>query len=152
MWQNKMHYFNEYFPWFLALHVMAFISWMAGMFYLPRLFVYHTQIKHDDEYARFCLMEKRLLRQIMTPAACITFITGSLMASLPHIIDWHALWWWGKILCLVGMFAFHGLCARWCRAFAQKRNKHTEKFYRFANEVPTILMMIIVIMIIVRPG
>lgn len=148
---SSMSFLISYQPWILAVHVMGFISWMAGMFYLPRLFVYHTQITDDAEYARFCLMEKRLLRQIMTPAACVTFITGSLMASLPHIIDWHALWWWGKIISLVGMFAFHGICAKWCRSFREKKNLHSEKFYRFANEVPTILMMIIVIMIIVRP-
>ncbi|MXV45154.1 protoporphyrinogen oxidase HemJ [Saccharibacter sp. 17.LH.SD] len=138
--------------WILALHVMAFISWMAGLFYLPRLFVYHTQVsKGSSESERFSLMEKRLLRQIMTPAMCVTLLTGAIIASLPGVIDWHAAWWWVKLLCVVGMFAFHGACARWWKGFASGRNTHDERFYRLVNEIPTVLMMVIVIMIIVRP-
>ncbi len=138
--------------WLVALHIMAFVSWMAGMFYLPRLFVYHTQMEPDSaESARFCLMERRLQRQIMAPAMVVTFFTGALMASLPGVVDWSALWWWVKLLCLLGMFMFHGACAVWRRGFAEGRNQHGERFYRIANEVPTVLMILIVIMIVVRP-
>ncbi|MUG05476.1 protoporphyrinogen oxidase HemJ [Bombella sp. ESL0378] len=138
--------------WFVALHIMAFVSWMAGLFYLPRLFVYHTQMApNSEEYVRFCLMERRLQRQIMAPAMVVTFFTGALMASLPGVVDWSALWWWVKIVCLFGMFAFHGACAVWRRGFAEGHNHHRERFYRIANEVPTILMIVIVIMIVVRP-
>lgn len=138
--------------WIIALHVMAVIAWMAGIFYLPRLFVYHTQVQHGTtESDRFTLMERRLLKQIMAPAMVVTFLTGSAMASLPGVVDWHAGWWWAKLVSVIGMFAFHGTCARWWRGFSQGRNAHSERYYRVANEVPTILMMIIVVMIIVRP-
>lgn len=143
---------SAHIQWLLALHIMAFISWMAGMFYLPRLFVYHTQIQiGTGEYARFCLMERRLLRQIMTPAMIVTVLTGGIMACLPSVIDWSASWWWVKLAAVCGLFAFHGFCARWRREFANDKNTRSEEFYRFANEVPTFLMALIVIMIIVRP-
>ncbi|QDH15140.1 protoporphyrinogen oxidase HemJ [Oecophyllibacter saccharovorans] len=138
--------------WILALHVMAFISWMAGLFYLPRLFVYHTQVRPGtEEYARLTLMEWRLLHQIMLPAMIVTFLTGACMAALPGVVDWHAAWWWTKLIALVFLFGFQGMCGRWQRAFARDDNTHSERFYRIANEVPTLLMMVIVIMIVVRP-
>lgn len=147
-----MLFLMSHLSWILALHVMAFISWMAGIFYLPRLFVYHTQIQHGTaESDRFTLMERRLLKQIMTPAMVVTFLTGATMASLPGVVDWHAPWWWVKVVCVVGMFGFHGACARWWRGFAQGCNTHPERYYRMANEVPTVLMMVIVVMIVVRP-
>lgn len=145
-------FFLEHLSWVVALHIMAFVSWMAGLFYLPRLFVYHTQIAvGSEESARFCLMEKRLQRQIMAPAMVVTFLTGAVMASLPGVVDWHSVWWWVKLGCVMGMYGFHGACAVWRRGFSQGNNQHSERFYRFANEVPTILMILIVIMIVVRP-
>lgn len=147
-----MAIFQHYFTWILSLHIMAFISWMAGLFYLPRLFVYHTQVEPGTkEDQRFCLMEKRLYRQIMTPAMVVTFLTGILMTSLPHVINWQSLWWWVKIFAVLGMAGFQGICHCWRRDFSLGENKHSERFYRCVNEIPTILMMIIVVMIIVRP-
>lgn len=145
-------FLTAHLSWILALHVMAFVSWMAGMFYLPRLFVYHTQVRPGtEEYRRFTLMEKRLLRQIMLPAMIVTFLTGACMAALPGVVDWQAGWWWTKLVALVGLFGFQGACARWQKAFAADRNTRSERFYRIANEVPTLLMMVIVVMIVVRP-
>ncbi|QHI96226.1 protoporphyrinogen oxidase HemJ [Aristophania vespae] len=147
-----MVFLQDHFTWILALHIMAFISWMAGLFYLPRLFVYHTQLEHGSrEDKRFALMERRLYKQIMTPAMIVTFVTGITMASLPHIVDWHSFWWWSKVISVLALGAFQGACGMWRRLFEQGKNSHNERFYRIINEVPTILMMIIVIMIVVRP-
>lgn len=142
----------KHLNWFVSLHIMAFVSWMAGLFYLPRLFVYHTQIRPgSEENTRFCLMERRLQKQIMAPAMIVTFFTGALMASLPGVVSWSSGWWWVKVFCLLGLFMFHGACSVWRRDFAAGRNLRSERFYRIVNEVPTILMVLIVIMIVVRP-
>ena len=141
-----------YQSWILSVHIMAFIAWMAGTFYLPRLYVYHCQVVPGSaESERFKVMERKLLRQIMTPAMIVTFLAGGALASIPGLVDWNAGWWWTKLICVLGLAGFHGACGTWRRGFAEDRNQHPEKFYRIANEVPTILMMIIVIMIIVRP-
>lgn len=138
--------------WLRAFHIMSFVAWMAGMFYLPRLYVYHCQtVPGSTESERFKVMERKLLRQIMTPAALSTLLFGGLMAAIPGVIDWSAPWWWAKLLGIVGLFGFHGACARWRRDFAEDRRERAERFYRIANEVPTLLMALVVIMIVVRP-
>ncbi|MEJ5155506.1 protoporphyrinogen oxidase HemJ [Gluconobacter wancherniae] len=142
----------SYRSWFLSLHIMAFIAWMAGTFYLPRLYVYHCQTTPGStESERFKVMELKLLRQIMTPAMIVTVLAGGIMSALPGVVDWSAGWWWTKIVCVLGLMGFHGACASWRKSFAEDRNTHPERYYRIANEVPTVLMMIIVIMIVVRP-
>ncbi|PYD46748.1 protoporphyrinogen oxidase HemJ [Novacetimonas pomaceti] len=138
--------------WIKAFHIMSMVAWMAGLFYLPRLFVYHCQTAVGSaESERFKVMEYKLLRMIMLPAMCCTFLFGGLLAMMPGLIDWHAGWWLTKLAAVFGLAGFHGACASWRRAFAQDRNTHDERFYRMANEVPTVLMMIVVIMIVVRP-
>lgn len=138
--------------WLIAFHIMSVMAWMAGLFYLPRLFVYHCQVAvGSQESQRFKIMERRLLKAIMTPAMCASLFFGVLLVFTPGGVDWHAGWWHTKLTAVFFMFAFHGCCARWCKDFAADRNSHSEKFYRIANEVPTILMMVIVIMVVVRP-
>ncbi len=138
--------------WLLAFHIMSVMAWMAGLFYLPRLFVYHCQVVPGTaESERFKLMERRLLRAITTPAMLSSFLFGGLLVLTPGAVDWHGGWWHLKLLCVVLMAGFHGLCARWRRDFAHDANTRSEKFYRFANEVPTLLMIVIVIMVVVRP-
>ena len=137
--------------WLKAFHLISIVCWFAGLFYLPRLFVYHAMSDDAPSRERFKVMERKLLRQIMTPAMIVTFLAGGALASIPGLIDWNAGWWWTKLICVLGLAGFHGACGTWRRGFAEDRNQHPEKFYRIANEVPTILMMIIVIMIIVRP-
>lgn len=138
--------------WFVAFHIMSVMAWMAGLFYLPRLFVYHCQVKVGSaESARFKIMERRLFKAIMVPAMCSSLLFGVLLVLTPGSVDWSAGWWYLKLFSVVMMFAFQGFCGRWCREFACDNNQHSEKFYRIANEVPTILMMIIVIMVVVRP-
>lgn len=141
-----------WYPWIKAFHVISVIAWMVAMFYLPRLFVYHCQVAAGSpESERFKIMERRLLRAIMTPAMLSSLFFGGLLAALPGVINWHSGWWHVKLLCLVGMFTFHGGCAKWRSAFARDANVHSERFYRMMNEVPTLLMIVIVIMVIVKP-
>jgi protoporphyrinogen IX oxidase len=141
-----------YSRWILAVHLMAVIAWMAGLFYLPRLFVYHCQVAPGStEDARFQTMERRLLRAIMNPAMIVAVACGAVLAAMPGLIDWSAGWWWAKVVSVVLMMGFHGMCARWRRGFAEGRNARPERFYRMANELPTVLMVVIVVAIIVRP-
>jgi putative membrane protein len=138
--------------WFKALHVISVIAWMAGMFYLPRLFVYHCDLRPGSaESERFKVMERRLLKQIINPAMISTWTFGILMVLTPGVIDWSAGWWHVKLAAVLAMSAFHGMLAGWRRDFLEDRNCRSQRFYRIANEVPTLLMIVIVIMVIVRP-
>lgn len=140
------------FPWILALHVISLIAWMAGMFYLPRLYVYHCQVVPGSaESERFKIMERRLLKQIINPAMIATWIFGILLVLTPGVVLWNQGWWYVKLACIVLMNGFHGAMSRWRKDFLNDRNRKPERFYRFANEVPTVLMIIIVIMVIVKP-
>jgi protoporphyrinogen IX oxidase len=140
-----------WFRWFLAFHIIAFTCWMAGMFYLPRLFVYHCQTTPGTaESERFKVMEVKLLRLIINPAMIATFIFGILLILTPGAVNWHAGWWWTKLTAVLLMTGFHGALSRWRKDFLNDRNTRPEKFYRIANEVPTILFIIIVLAVVVR--
>ncbi len=138
-----------WFHWFLAFHIISFTAWMAGMFYLPRLYVYHCQTTPGTaESERFKVMEVKLLRMIINPAMIATWIFGILLVLTPGAVDWHAAWWWTKIICVLLMTGFHGALSRWRRDFLNDRNTRSEKFYRIANEIPTILFIIIVLVVV----
>jgi putative membrane protein len=140
------------YPWVLSFHVISLIAWMAGMFYLPRLYVYHCQVPVGSaESERFKVMERRLLKQIMTPAMIATWVFGILLVLTPGIITWHQGWWYVKLASVILLTGFHGAMSKWRKEFLNDRNKRPERFYRIANEVPTILMVVIVIMVIVKP-
>ena len=140
-----------WFRWFLAFHIISFTAWMAGMFYLPRLFVYHCQtIPGTAESERFKVMEAKLMRIIINPAMISTFLFGILLILTPGAVNWHAPWWWTKLTALFFMTGFHGAMSRWRKDFLNDRNTRPEKFYRIANEVPTILFIIIVLAVVVR--
>ncbi len=141
------------YPWAKALHVISLIAWMAGIFYLPRLFVYHCSLQRGSlESERFKVMERRLLKQIMLPAMIATWTFGILLVLTPGVIDWkHDGWWHVKLLMVLLMTGFQGAAGKWRRMFLEDRNTKPERFYRIANEVPTVLMVIIVIMVIVKP-
>jgi len=141
------------YPWVKALHVISLIAWMAGMFYLPRLFVYHTMLAPGSaESERFKVMERRLLKQIINPAMIATWIFGILLVLTPGIIDWAADGWWHvKLAMVLLMSGFHGAMSKWRREFLEDRNRRSHKFYRIANEVPTVLMVVTVVMVIVKP-
>lgn len=139
--------------WVKALHIIAVIAWMAGLLYLPRLFVYHADAKPGSEMSEtFKTMERRLLRAIMTPAMIAALVLGGVLLAHLGAGTWAAPWWWAKGAALLGLFAAHGLMARWRREFAQDRNRHPAKFYRIINEIPTVLMIVIVIVAVLKPG
>ena len=118
------------YPWVKSLHIMAVVSWMAGLFYLPRLFVYHCQVKvKTQEYKRFVIMEKKLLKYIMNPSFILTWIIGIILV----INIEPALWLNIKIICIVLMSAFHMYCAKVRRKFENNDNKRSENFYRYIN-------------------
>jgi putative membrane protein len=143
---------SDYYEWFKALHVISVMAWMAGMLYLPRLYVYHADAKPgSDKSETFKIMERRLLRAITNPAMVSSFLFGGLMLATPDAIDWSMGWIWVKLAMIVAMLAIHGLLARWRGDFEADRNIRPGKFYRMWNEAPTIPLIVIVIMVIVKP-
>jgi protoporphyrinogen IX oxidase len=136
--------------WIKALHVIAVISWMAGLLYLPRLFIYHTDCMIGSESSEtFKVMEGRLLKVIMRPAMAATWVLGLWLAYDGFAFD--AVWLWIKIGAVIGLSAVHGRFAAAAREFAADQRRHTTRYWRMMNEVPTVLMIVIVILVIVKP-
>ncbi len=138
------------YEWIKALHVLAVISWMAAILYLPRLFVYHAGVVAGSETSEtFKVMERRLLKAIMTPAMVVSWMTGLYIA---YAGGWLASGWFHvKVLAVVLMSAAHALLARHVRLFANDANTRSHRYFRVLNEVPTLLMIVVVIMVIVKP-
>ena len=143
------------YTWIKALHIIAVIAWMAGMLYLPRLFVYHCAVeKGSVQSETFKLMERRLLRGIINPAMIAVFVLGLWLAwrgpDSHH--GWFAAGWLQvKIVLVLILAGMHGLFARWVKAFGRDENRHSQKFYKIINEVPTILMIAIVLLVVLKP-
>jgi putative membrane protein len=138
------------YEWIKALHVIAVISWMAGMLYLPRLFVYHCDSEIGSKQSEtFKVMEWRLLKVIINPAMIVTWLAGLYLAWSGHWFS--APWLHGKLLLVVLLSGVHGFFVRCVKAFKADRNPYSQKFYRIINEVPTVLMIGIVILVIVKP-
>ena len=136
--------------WVKALHVIAIIAWMAGMLYLPRLFVYHANApKGSDVSETFKVMERRLLRAIVNPSMILVFLTGFTLVYLTE--DWRADWWQAKFILVLGLAGLHGYFARCVRTFAEDANERPARFYRALNEAPTALMIVIVVLAVVKP-
>jgi putative membrane protein len=135
-----------------AFHVIAIIAWMAGLLYLPRLFVYHAMSKVGSEQSEtFKVMERRLLRAIATPAMAASWLFGLILA-FSGAIDWSRDGWFHlKLILVLALSAYHGLLVVWTKQFAMDRNTRSARFYRIANEIPTVLMILIVILAVVRP-
>ena len=138
------------YPWIKALHVIAVISWMAGMLYLPRLFVYHCEAELGSKQSEtFKVMERRLLKAIINPAMIVTWLAGLYLAWSGH---WYVSGWFhGKFLLVLVLSGVHGFFSRWVKDFAADRNTRSPKFYRIINEIPTVLMIFTVILVIVKP-
>ena len=138
------------YPWLEALHIISVIAWMAGLLYLPRLFVYHADAaKGSSESELFKVMERRLLRGIMNPAMIAVWIFG---LSLVWQGDWwHAHWWQAKFVLVIGMTGVHHLYSLWRKDFEADRNTRPARFYRWWNEVPTVLMIGIVLLAVLKP-
>jgi putative membrane protein len=143
------------YEWIKAIHIIAVIAWMAGMLYLPRLFVYHCAAETGSVQSEtFKMMERRLLRAIINPAMIATWVFGLWLAWLgpDSRYGWFASGWlWAKIILVLGLSAVHGLLARWMKDFAHDRNRHSQRFYRIINELPTILMILIVLLVVLKP-
>jgi putative membrane protein len=143
----------DVYPWTKSLHVISVIAWMAGLFYLPRLFVYHVEQvgsgNKTDEL--FQTMERRLLKAIMNPSMIATWVFGLALVFTPGILDWSALWPWTKAASVLAMTWFHMWCAARRKDFVNGTNTRTGRQYRMMNEVPTLLLIVIVVSVIVRP-
>ncbi len=147
-----MEWLNDAYAWLKALHVVSVIAWMAGLLYLPRLFVYHAEAAAgSDKSETFKIMERRLLRLIMNPAMIASYVFGILMLLAPGRFDWSEGWIWVKAAMIVGLTILHHLFGLWRKDFLADRNVRPARFYRFANEAPTILMIVLVIMVVVKP-
>lgn len=146
-----MDFLTAHYLWIKALHVISVMAWMAGMLYLPRLFVYHCGAAKGSELSETLkVMERRLLRAIINPAMIASFVFGGLMLVVdPSILKQG--WFHGKALLVILMAGLHGMLSRWRKDFAADRNTRPAKFYRIANEAPTLLLIAIVILVIVKP-
>lgn len=147
-----MDFLADAYLWTKSFHIIAIITWMAGLLYLPRLFVYHCETQPgSSEWDRFGVMERRLLRLIMNPAMIATYVLGIGLALTPGLVDWGSGWIYAKLLLVGGLTVVHHVYAKWRKAFSAGNNRHPARVYRIANEVPTILMIGIVILVVVKP-
>jgi len=141
------------YPWTKVLHIVSMVAWMAGLFYLPRLFVYHAErAAGGGEMAEtFVTMERRLLRGIMNPAMIATWTFGVLLALTPGLVDWSAGWIYVKLLAVVALTVFHHWLGRRRKDFARGENRLSGRTWRLANELPLVALLIIVSMVVARP-
>jgi putative membrane protein len=138
--------------WVKALHVISVIAWMAGMLYLPRLFVYHADAERGSVQSEtFKVMERRLYRGITTPAMIGAWVFGLWLAFGFGIVDFSQGWMWLKAVLVIVLSAFHGWLGTHLRAFANDANTHSSRFFRGINEIPTVIMIVIVIAVVVKP-
>jgi putative membrane protein len=141
----------DWYPYIKAFHLIAMVAWMAGLFYLPRLYVYHAGVAPGSEASEtFKVMEDRLLRIIMNPAMILTWALG--LTLMFGFIDWRASGWLhAKLLFVILLSGFHGALSKWRKDFAADANSRSARFYRIANEVPTLLLIVIVILAVAKP-
>lgn len=141
-----------FYPWVKSAHLVSVFAWMAGLFYLPRLYVYHCQVAAGSAQSElFKVMERRLLRAIMNPAMVAAWVFGVLLVLTPGVVDWRAGWWWGKLVGLLTMTWFHHDLSLARKAFARDANARSERGWRIMNEVPTLALILIVVMVIAKP-
>lgn len=141
------------YPWTKSLHVISVIAWMAGLFYLPRLYVNHHQVPvgaGDPRHPHFSRMERLLLRAIMNPSMIAAWVFGLVLVATPGVVDWGAPWWHAKLAAVLLMTAFHMFLARHRRGFEADGRPLTERAWRWWNEAPTVLMIVIVVAVIVK--
>lgn len=143
-------FLGDAYSWVKALHIISVIAWMAGMLYLPRLYVYHCAAESGSiQSETFKVMERRLLRAITNPAMIASWLFGILLVL--HLEAWTEPWFHAKLTLLIGMQIIHAALARWRKQFERDENRHSETYYRYMNEVPTLLMIGIVIFVVVKP-
>lgn len=150
MFESFIEATTPYMLWIKAAHIFFVISWMAGMLYLPRLFVYHTETRPGAaDYDRFVLMERRLIRIIINPAMIGTWVFGLWLASVQGV--WGEGWFHAKLFLVLILSGFHGFLSRWRRDFEGGRNRRSQRFYRIVNEVPPVILIFILIFVVVKP-
>ncbi|MEZ5684377.1 MAG: CopD family protein [Paracoccaceae bacterium] len=149
--------FADFYFWIKSLHVMSVLAWMAGLFYLPRLYVYHVEglkkqgvVRDSEMDLLFRHQERLLLKAIMNPAAISSWLFGLMLVFTPGIVDWSSIWPWTKAASILGMTWFHLWCAQKRIELAEGTNRLTGRQYRMMNEVPTIFMIVIVLSVIVK--
>ena len=142
----------EYYFWIKTLHILGVISWMAGLFYLPRLFVYHAeQVETGSKTdAMFQVMERRLLRGIMNPAMVATWAFGLALVFIPGLVSWDMVWPWSKAISVIAMTWFHHWLGKRRKDFAGGQNRLSGRRYRMMNELPTLLLIVIVASVVVK--
>ena len=140
------------YPWIKSVHILTVIAWMAGLLYLPRLFVYHAMAQiGSDQSETFKIMERRLQRGIINPGMLATLAFGSLLAVTPGIVHGDRGWIWAKLALVATLLVYSHTLVRWRRAFADDRNRHSSRFFRMVNELPTIALVAIVVLVVVKP-
>jgi putative membrane protein len=140
------------YPWVKALHIVSVVAWMAGLLYLPRLFVYHASARIGSETSEtFKVMERRLLRGIMNPAMIAAYAFGILLLLTPGVVDWRMGWIYVKLASVVALTLVHHRLAVWRKDFAADANHRPARLFRIVNEVPTLLLLLIVVMVVVKP-
>ncbi len=140
------------YPWIKSFHVVSMVAWMAGLLYLPRLYVYHSMAPVKSDLSEtFKVMERRLLRGIMTPAMLSTWSFGLLLMAIPGVVDWGMGWIWVKLALVGALTVFHVALARWRGKFLANQNRHSTRFFRLVNELPTLALIAIIILVVVKP-
>lgn len=137
--------------WVLAFHIICLVAWFAGLFYLPRLYVYHSVTTDQPSLDRFKMMERRLYWGIMAPAAILTIGFGGWLLGAGWSYYKTQSWMHLKLALVIGLLIYHVICGVWMRQFALDANKHSQKYYRITNEIPTLFLLAIVILVVVKP-
>ena len=147
-----MSWLAPYYPLIKAFHIISMVAWMAGLLYLPRLFVYHAGAPAGSPVAEtFKVMERRLLRGIMNPAMIAVYVFGIALAATPGIVDWRQGWFYAKLALVAALTVFHHLLALWRKDFAADRNRRPARFYRMVNELPALALIAVVILVVMKP-
>jgi len=146
-----IEWLSEAYPWIKSFHIVSMVAWMAGLLYLPRLYVYHSMAPVESDVSEtFKVMERRLLHGIMTPAMLATWGFGLLLLEIPGVVNWRMGWIWAKLTLVIGLTIFHFLLARWRRVFSAGQNRHPTSFFRVVNELPTLALLAIVVLVVVK--
>tara|TARA_R110002111_G_scaffold4521_2_gene25118 strand:+ start:195 stop:659 length:465 start_codon:yes stop_codon:yes gene_type:complete len=147
-----LDFLSDWYLTFKAFHIISVISWMAGLLYLPRLFMYHCDAEIGSKQSEtFKLMEYRLMKIIMMPAMLLSFVFGGFLLLVPGVLEHPFGWFHGKFLAVLLLAGLHGVMGKWRKDFARDSNQKSQKFFRFANEIPTVLMIIIVFLVVLKP-
>ena len=150
--QNFILFLNNNYLLIKAFHVISMVAWMAALLYLPRLFVYHTTVKKNSEASEMLkIMEYRLQKYIMNPAMVATIFFGILLLNVKNVINWNEKWIYIKLFLVLGLIIVHHLLIKFRKDFYYDRNTHSKKFYKILNEVPTIFLIFIILIVYLKP-